>query len=134
MRFEDWQSRLVEYLSGVSRAEFAYGTHDCALFCAGAVEAMTGVDLAVNWRGQYKTMAQGLRVLNADGYRDHVDLAARHFEEIPIFAATLGDLAVMPTAEGLALGVVQGEGVYVLSQDRLGVMSIDQALRAYRVV
>lgn len=109
-RLIGWQSRLTAWLATVSRTPFAPGQHDCALFAAGAIEAMTGCDLAADWRGRYRTLRGGVRVLRKAGYADHIALARSHF---PLTTSPRpGDLAVIQTPEGLALGVVQGAMIY----------------------
>lgn len=132
-RFDDWRERLISYLAETVNKPFQYGENDCALFAAGAVAAMTGVDLAAQWRGQYTGLEDGLNALAAAGYVSHVDIAERHFDEIaPAFAAA-GDLAVLEGPAGDALGVVQGEGIYVLTAARMGVLPLTFAKRAFRV-
>ncbi len=128
---EGWQARLAAYLNDCSRRPLVYGQHDCALFAAGAVQAMTGLDLAADWRGRYATLRGGLRVLRAQGYADQVALAAAHLPE----AATPrpGDLAVIDTPHGPALGVVQGAMVYVLGEDRLSLVPVSAAIRFFEV-
>lgn len=132
-RHDDWQKNLTGYLLARSRQDWAYGTMDCALFAAGAVEAMTGVDLAEGYRGHYGTLKEGVKLLRNEGVRDHVALAAALFEEIHPAYARPGDLAVLETAEGPALGVVQGEHVYVGSPRGLKMPSRMEAVRAFRV-
>jgi hypothetical protein len=132
-RLPDWKPRLIAYLAAKAPLMIEPGVHDCALFPAGAVEAMTGVDLAAEWRGRYTSFEEGFNALKAAGYRDHIDLVARHFEEIaPAFAAA-GDLAVVDGPLGPSLGVVQGEGVYVLTTTRMGLLPLTHAFRAFRV-
>lgn len=128
-RFDDWQSRLVTYLSQVHATPFSYGTHDCALFCAAAINAMTGVDLAKGYRG-YRTRAAGIRKMRAAGYDDHIAYFAAQLPECGPLHAGAGDLAVI---EGDTLGVVQGRGIYVLSEGRMTMVSLLQAKRAFRV-
>jgi len=132
-RLPDWHARLVAYLAAASRTPFAPGAHDCALFAAGAVQAMTGNDLAEGWRGRYRTLAGGRRVLKREGVADHVALAARHLEEVPVSWAQPGDVAAVPTADGPALGVVQGASIYVVSAAGLGLVPLTAAARAFRV-
>lgn len=133
-RLPDWQARLVTYLHAARLRPFAYGRHDCSLFAADCVSAMTGQDMAVPWRGRYTTLRGGIRVLRRAGYRDHVALTASLFPEIPPLSAQPGDLAVVPTDEGPALGVVQGEAVYLLGPTGLGLVSLLLAQRAFRVI
>lgn len=132
-RFDDWEPRLVAFVLGRMQAQFAYGVDDCALFAAGAVQAMTGVDLARGFRG-YRTLASGRRRLAERGFADHVALAAAHFEEVPPAFAHRGDVAVVEGDGGHALGIVQGEVVYVLQPvGGVGLVPITSALRAFRV-
>lgn len=133
MRHPDWKLSLIQYLAESARKPFAPGQHDCALFAAGAVEAMTGVDYARPFKGRYTTLKGGVRLLREAGFADHIALAASRLDEIaPAFAAP-GDLAVIDTPEGPAMGVVQGESVYVLTVDRLGLVPMLGATRAFRV-
>jgi hypothetical protein len=133
MRLPDWKQRLIAYLEDCVRRPFQFGRHDCALFAAGAVQAMTGTDPAADWRGRYRTLKGGLKAVRRAGYADHIALAAAVLPEVhPAFAAP-GDLAVIGTPDGPALGVVQGEGVYVLGPDRIGLVSMGDAVRAFKV-
>lgn len=133
MRFKDWQHRLIAYMHDSVRRPFEEGKHDCALFAASAVDAMTGHDYAAPYRGRYKTTKGGYRILRKDGFENHVALAAAHLEEIAPAFARPGDLAVIPTDEGPSLGVVQGERVYCLGPTGLGLLPLSSATRAFRV-
>ena len=130
MRLFNWESRLSSYITRVASEGFALGTHDCALFAAGGVEAVTGTDPAADWRGKYNTMASGLRLVRTAGYEDHVVAAAALHPQIAAGDAMPGDLAVVPTEEHrLALGIVQGSLVYVLSRDRIGLVPSGAAVK-----
>lgn len=52
-RFDDWHDRLATYFAIVDETPFEWGTHDCALFAASAIQRMTGVDIAADFRGKY---------------------------------------------------------------------------------
>lgn len=128
---EGWQERLAAYLSSCAQRPFVYGEHDCALFATGAVQAMTGLDLAAPYRGRYTTFAGGRRVLRRDGYADHVALIAAHLPETA--TPRPGDLAVIDTPDGPALGVVQGAMVYVVGDAALSLLPISAARRFFEV-
>jgi hypothetical protein len=132
MRRADWRARLTEYVVSMQGARFEPGRLDCALFAAGAVEAMTGEDHAHGLRG-YRTLAGGYRKLQERGHGDHVALVASLFAEVPPSFAQAGDLAVVPGDDGPALGVIQGEHVYVMRPDGLGLVSRLSCERAFRV-
>lgn len=130
-RHRDWPARLRLWLAGIARTPFQPGTHDCALFAAGAVEAMTGTDLAAGWRGRYRTLQGGIRVLRRAGHANHIALARAH---LPATSKPQpGDLAVVPTPEGLALGVVQGTHVYAPAAVGWGLLPIGDAIEFLRV-
>lgn len=134
MRRDDWLPRLVAYLDGCRTQAYAPGEFDCALFAAGAVEVMTGMDYAAGWRGRYTTLRGGLRVLRNSGHEDHLALAADLFPAVSAAMAGTGDLAVVPGTEGPALGVVVGPAVHCLHPDQgITVISILQATGAFRV-
>ncbi|MFN4172708.1 MAG: DUF6950 family protein [Pseudorhodobacter sp.] len=133
-RYPDWMARLSLWLSQVQDLAFDPGSHDCGLFGAGAVRAQTGVDLAATWRGRYRTLAGGLRILRREGYADHIDVAARHLEEIVPARARTGDLAVAMSPQGPALTVVQGPAfLYAPGRDGLHLVDRGEAARAFRV-
>lgn len=122
VRLPDWRARLRAWLIAVDRRPLLPGRHDCCLFAAGAIEAQTGVDLAAPWRGRYTTYAGGRRILRRAGYAGHAALFAAHLTEAHVSAALPGDIALLPTAEGEAGGVVQGAAVFALSP--LGVIAL----------
>lgn len=116
VRLTDWRARLHRYLCAARTRPLQPGQHDCCLFGAGAIEAMTGVDLAAPYRGRYTTFSGGRRVLRRDGHADHVALIAAHLPEAHVSTALAGDIAILPTEDGPAVGVVSDGGVaYVLS-------------------
>lgn len=133
-RLPDWQPRLRSWLRGIGNRQIEPGRHDCCLFGAGAVEALTGVDLAAPWRGRYTTYRGGFRILRKAGYRDHVDLIARHLDEAVLAEALAGDIAIVPTDDGDAVGVFQGSAIYVLtSSGRLGFAPVPPMTTIFKV-
>jgi len=133
-RFPDWRVRLLAYLAEVSRRQFGYGSHDCGLFVAGAIAAMTGTDPAQPWRGQYSSLKSGLKRLRRAGFADHVAVAAAIYPEIHPSRAGVGDIAAVDGDDGLAaLGLVQGELIYVLRPDGLATLPLISARRAFRI-
>lgn len=130
-RLPDWGLRLGAWLASISSAPFAYGSHDCALFAAGAIEAMTGVDHAADWRGRYKTQIGGFRVLRRAGFGDHIALARSLCP--PIRTPRPGDLAIIDTPLGRALGVVQGAHIYAPAEVGWGLVPRSAAIEFLEV-
>jgi len=142
-RCPDWRARLSAYFVAVAARPLVYGTHDCALFVAGAVEAMTGVDPAARWRGRYESILEGLDLLgqddslgeNADGERDHIHIVKGLFKRVPQAFAQVGDIAVVGVAgQNIpALGIFEGQHIAVLREGGLGMIPRETAILAYRV-
>lgn len=133
MRLADWKPRLTAYLVACARKPFEEGAHDCALFAAGGVEAVTGIDPAAGFRGQYTTTRAGLQLLRRAGFADHIALAESVFVEVHASFATPGDLAVVAAEEGPALGLMQGEAIYLLSPSGIGLAALARAVRFLKV-
>lgn len=129
-RRPDWRPRLVAYVEEVRALPFAYGTHDCALFVAGAVEVMTGFDAATGFRDRYDSLNGGLKLLTKG---DHVALLGRLLEEVPVAFAQVGDIAVIGQVGIRALGLFEGEMILVLRDEGLGHMPRSAATQAFRV-
>ena len=130
-RLPNWRANLTQYLASQARREFKEGSHDCALFANGAIEAMTGVNLVEKWGKSYSSTKDGLRKLKADGFSDHIALAK---SMLPVTETPqLGDIAVVPQPGLSALGVVQGSFVYVPGPRSLVVVAITEASQFLKV-
>lgn len=136
-RRPDWRPRLTVYLAAASARPFAYGQHDCALFVAGAVNAMTGVDLADRYRGLYTSLKGGLKLLQAETRLGPetapLDLLRRNFRPVHPAFANVGDIAVIGEVGIPALGLFAGEHLIVLRETGLGHMPREAATMAWVV-
>jgi hypothetical protein len=54
-RRPDWPERLAATIERARPIPFEWGVHDCALFAADCVYAVTGVDVLGTWRGRWST-------------------------------------------------------------------------------
>jgi hypothetical protein len=123
-----WQARLTDFLRANHGRPFAPGEWDCAIWAAGAVQAMTGEDHLRGLKG-YRTIEEGKRRLQARGYDDHIAYVAAFLPEVPPAFAQPGDVAVI---EGQSLGIVQGERVYCFGRNGFGVVPFTVIERAFR--
>ena len=131
-RFEDWNARLIAYVTRVAPLPFQWGKLDCALFASGGVAAMTGVDLSEGLRG-YKTLKGGLKIVRKAGFEDHVDVFAKSLPPCPVLMAGPGDLAIISDEQGQSVGIVQGMMIYVMGPNGMGLRPLPDAERAFRV-
>jgi len=66
-RLPDWPDRLSALVARAHAQPFAWGTHDCCLWAADAVQALTGHDPAADLRGCYSDATGAMRALRAVG-------------------------------------------------------------------
>lgn len=136
-RRADWRARLAEALNLQRAQGFTWGRHDCALGLAGgAVEAMTGTDIAAPWRGRYSTALGAARALKRDGFETLGDLVATLLpEHVSPLMARPGDIGLMAAKGpiGEALGVIDVSTFFVLTETGHGHRSKTEITRAFRV-
>ena len=105
-RLTDWEARLNAYIERVAGDDYAYGRHDCGLFCAGAVQAMTGDDPAEVFRGAYDDVVSAAQALRDKGAGTLVATVASLFDEKPPAFAQRGDIVWNGAAIGICFGPV----------------------------
>jgi hypothetical protein len=115
MRLSDWESQLSAYVTAKRDEPFAWGVNDCCLFAAGAVEAVTGDDPMLEFRGHYSNEFGAARALVEIGAGTLEATLDGKFPEIGKALAQRGDLAFH---EG-AVGVVMGDFAWFVSDDGL---------------
>lgn len=92
-RLPNWQSRLQAALDARRELPFAWGVHDCCVFPADCVLAMTGRDYAAAWRGRYATEREALRLVSELGGLRAIATAALGAEVSPLLAQ-VGDIGL----------------------------------------
>lgn len=108
-RLSDWEPRLADYLEWAGQQTYAYGRHDCLLYCAGAVKAVTGKDLAGGHRGKYRTEKGAARYLAKLGHRSPASLIDSLLPEKPIAKAMRGDIIL--DDDGICGVVIGGDAL-----------------------
>jgi hypothetical protein len=133
-RVENWSEVLADFIANGDRP-FCWGEWDCGLFAANCVLAMTGIDIAAEFRGRYKTARGAYRVMRGDIESVMVNrVAPKHnLAEIAPAMAKRGDLCVLDTPLGYALGVCVGTKVVCTGPDGLAYLPISSALRAWSI-
>jgi hypothetical protein len=114
-RRQDWRRRLHAALAARREAPFCWGAHDCFLFAADCVLAMTGEDFAAPWRGTYASPMQAWAGLRTSGFGRVRDLIAARFtlslraRQGDLILVARPPLDVLLIAEGAAAAWGQGE-------------------------
>jgi hypothetical protein len=139
-RADDWPERLHEAIQAQRRLPFAWGSHDCALFVADCIWAMTGTDLAADYRGKYTDEAGAAatikQVTGGSTVEDVAIKAAKDhgLAEISPKLAQRGDMLLFDLAGGPTLAIVNLDGVHALAVSPKGLTRLRtlDAKRAWR--
>lgn len=135
-RLPDWRARFASEMDRQRSASFVWGNRDCALGLAGgAVKALTGEDLTLDWRGRYRSERGALRVLKSAGFPSLGDALAAHLPEVHPDHADIGDLALV-AADGplkAAIGVFDAGGLIMMTTTGHGWLPRERSLRAFKI-
>lgn len=135
---ENWPRLLHEFIANRRNEPFAIGSNDCCLFVCDAIEVITGVDIAVDFRGTYATEKEMLQVIKDNGGVSGI--ADRVFEDhgiqpIEIPFAGRGDIALLESDGRDALGIISTCGRVIASAGTGGLVfnPKSHAKKAWRV-
>jgi len=123
-----WDTRAFhDFLLAGATAPFAWGTNDCCLFSANGIQAMTGTDIADDFRGKYSGEISAFRLIRtvtgagadpATAVADAAAWCAAKYGlvewEHPLLAQR-GDLVVIENGARLIAGLVHLNGRDVVS-------------------
>ena len=142
-RTTHWATReLHDFLESSATKSFQWGVHDCCLFAADAILAMTGADIADAFRGKYNDEASAFSLIKSVTGGSTVAGAAEYcalqygLEEYPFpLMAKRGDLAVVEESGRLIAGIVHLTGRHVVSvgEDGLKRLCISTVQRSWAV-
>lgn len=137
-----WDTRdYHHFLVARLKMPFVWGKHDCALFAADGIEAITGVDVAADFRGKYASETEAMELIRRlTGGSTVADAAAycaqQHgLEERsrPLFAQR-GDLVIAKQGAGVIAGLVHLNGhVAAVAESGLIRLPITAVVRSWRV-
>ena len=113
-RHEDWEERLSAHFSETPTCVQRWGVDDCALRACDAIQAITGIDLAAEFRGKYSTEIGATRVIKkfcGGGLEQLAIKVATQYglKEVPPFCAQRGDVVLLD-ADHPSLGIVSLDG------------------------
>ena len=143
VRKQNWPTILANMISDAYCEPFAWGTHDCCIWSADVIMAMseTSVDLAGSYRGTYHDEAGANAIISAaTGGGDLEDLivqitTANSFDEISPNEAQRGDLVLADTSTGPAAGIIGPDGRegFFVAPDGLVLIGLSDIRRAWRI-
>lgn len=134
-RTPGWRRRLETYIDSVINDPHEWGKHDCGLFLANCVEAITTVNPVEGLFESYSTPQGAYKQLKRMGFDDYPSLIGDILDEIHPSGVRYGDVILLKVDGiiGWASGIVIGERSLVLMTERLGSVDTMEAHKAYRV-
>lgn len=128
-RVKDWE-RVLDKLFQANRSRpFAWGTWDCGIFAADAIQAMTGVDLAESYRGTYSTETEARLLGTVEEIVGKTEL-----KECPPNFAHRGDLLLVTNPGTPCLGILSLNGRAVIVTDNgLALLPRTAILRSWHI-
>lgn len=130
MRLENWPQKLAEVIEGARKRPFLWGEHDCSLFVADCVDAMTGSKHANQYRGKYKTAKGAAGILKKHGGIE--GLVDSKFDPMPRSFARRGDIALLEM-KGSPLGIVDVNRVACVGENGLHFLPMNKTIKVWRV-
>lgn len=124
-RVPDWQLRFAALVQERMSAPFVWGRHDCCLWAADVVLALTGLDPAAALRGQYSDELGALRLVRQLGGLPQIASAALG-EPCKASYATVGDVLLITHAGRTTLAICNGSSL--LAPGALGLQAIAMPL------
>lgn len=132
MRKQGWDVLLGKFIASRLDTPFQWGIHDCTLFAADCMEAITGTDPAATYRGTYDSAATAGRII-ADGGGLRAIVTATLGPEISISRARRGDLVMIEQDGSNAMAVCIGASLVAAGAAGLVYRPISAAITAWRV-
>ncbi|MEQ9519617.1 MAG: hypothetical protein RLN89_09275 [Parvibaculum sp.] len=113
----DWEERLVSFLQAHRSEPFAPGARDCVLLAADWLMVLGYADPACEFRGRYRCLMGGYRVLRKAGFCDVSEAVTSVLGEPKdhVISACRGDVAAFQDERhgfGQMLGIVAGAQVW----------------------
>jgi hypothetical protein len=133
MRPEGWELRLAAVVEAARLRPFDWRSHNCVLFAASCVEAVTGNNPAAGRRPVKRGKSAAYAALDAAA--PDVEAAATLFLGEPRnpLLAQRGDVVSLDTPMGVALAVCLGARCAHPSPDGLEFRPLTQARQSWRV-
>jgi len=111
---------------------FSWGRSDCALFVAGWVERVTGVDYAEAWRGRYRSAAGAQKQIKLHG-----DLAALVSsvwgKPVSMYQARRGDVVLFQADNGPTLGIHAGTAIAAAGPEAVVYLPLQKTAVVWRL-
>lgn len=135
-RVSNWPAVLLDFLEEKRTQHFNWQNNNCCLFACDWIKRLTGIDPAVGLRKRIKSEEDAKAILAEFGGVEQIaaDRCALHlWPEVPVLYALRGDIAMIMTPEGPALGVVAGKVIAHAGPNGVTYRPLTDGKRAWRI-
>lgn len=130
----NWPRLLNDFIDSRRETPFQWGRNDCALFCADAVQAVTGNDFAEAYRGRYSTAIGSVIALRDAGHDSIASVITGFFgDPVPVDYLQRGDIAFFNHGRGDTIGIVCGANVAAPGESGLVFFDMSMCEKGWRV-
>lgn len=134
-RVSNWPRHLADFIETRRHVPFAWGSQDCCTFASDAVLAIYGVDPMAEFRGQYATGKEAVKIMGGSDmlldFANGVMLRAGFAEMPPEFAGQGDPVCVM--LRRMTCGIHLGNVVAAPGQNGLVFLPPTEILTAWRI-
>lgn len=127
----NWQLDFEKCVKENFYKPFKWGEHDCVLWAANCVLAITGFDPALEYRDEYSSPIGAARILKDNGGMEA--LVSEKFESVLPSFANIGDIVMILQNEQPMLAVCNGETSLAPGAEGLIALPTLSAVKAWRV-
>lgn len=135
-RIKNWPRALSSFIESRRTQPFDWAGNNCCFFACDWIAALTAIDPAADLRPQVASAADAVRVLTEQGGVEQIAASRCQqygWPEVAPAFAQRGDIAMVSTDHGPALGVVIGAKIAHPGPEGLTFLPLTAALRAWHV-
>lgn len=140
----DIKAEIIEYIEQCQTKPFQWGTFDCCMFVCDFYKQAIGIDLAHWYRDKYNDEAGAYQAMLKRTRRKkisnslvqrvaEIECEANNFTEINYKFSQSGDMCVVNTPQGWALGLIHNGKVWATTTKGLVTLPLKEVIKAWRM-
>lgn len=133
MRLADWQLNFEKFIAKYRHSPFVWGKHDCCLFAANSVLAITGKDYAESLRDSYDSVESAVKVIKQFGGIESIASSLTGISPVSASYADVGDVLLVLQCGREMLAVCNGSTMFAPGERGLITLETHTALKTWKI-